>query len=178
MKAKRDEYWVRAFAVNSEFDVLSTINGSSIIDLSVVIRQKLIDHFARHPQELYRLPSRSFEELIAELFNGLGYAVELTAATRDNGHDIIAISNTHVGKCKYLIECKRYSMENKVGIVPVRALHGVVSKEKATKGIIVTTSHFTAPANKFIEEEKWALEGHDFEGLLEWLKSYQNLRRK
>lgn len=175
-EAKRDEYWARAFAINSEFDVSSVIEGCSILDVSSVVRQRLIDHFIRNPEELYRLPSRSFEELMAELFEGFGYRVELTATTRDNGRDIIAIGNTQISKSKFLIECKRYAKGNKVGVIPVRALHGVVSHERATKGIIVTTSHFTTPARKFIEEEQWTLDGRDFDGLLEWLKTYQRLR--
>ena len=173
---KRDSYWERTFAVNSEFNLESEFEGKSIVDISSFLRAALIEKFLRNPDELYKLPSPTFEELVAELFDGFGYAVELTAATRDNGRDIIAVGNCQISGSKFLIECKRYAKDRTVGITPVRALHGVVSHERATKGIIVTTSHFTSPARQFIEEEQWTLDGRDFEGLLKWLKLYQQMR--
>lgn len=89
---------------------------------------------------------------------------------------MIAIGNQIIAASKYLIECKRYAEENKVGIQPVRSLYGVVTDEGATKGIIVTTSSFTSGADEFIQRHKWQLEGRDFNGILEWLKKYQRLR--
>jgi HJR/Mrr/RecB family endonuclease len=120
--------------------------------------------------------SRNFEELIAEFFDGFGYAVELTQATRDGGRDIIAIGNQKVAATKYLIECKRYAETNKVGVLPVRALLGVVQDEGATKGIIATTSSFSKDAQEFLNRNKWVLEGRAFDGVLEWLREYQRIR--
>lgn len=173
---KREEFWERAFAMISRFDLDAEIGGQSIIQLSSLVNDQLIAHFLKHPTHLRSMDSRHFEELIAELFDGFGYAVELTKSTRDGGRDVIAIGNRKIAESKYLIECKRYAETNKVGIQPVRSLHGVVVDERATKGIIVTTSSFTTPAEEFLQRNKWTLEGRDFEGVLEWLRMYQAIK--
>ena len=46
------------------------------------------------PRNIKEIPykhSRILEEMIAEIFSGLGYDVELTKRTRDGGKDIIAL---------------------------------------------------------------------------------------
>lgn len=173
---KRSEFWDTAFAAISQFDVHKEVEGRSILQVGSLINSKLIKHFLDHPNDLRSMDSRHFEELIAELFDGFGYRVELTVATRDGGRDVIAIGNQVVAESKFLIECKRYAESNRVGILPVRSLHGVVQDERATKGIIATTSTFTAPAREFLERNRWTLEGRDFEGVIDWLKTYQRMK--
>lgn len=171
----RNAYWEKTFAVISQFDINE--NGEhSILHISTKINKQLIKSFLKNPKMLYEMQPRRFEELIAELFDGFGYKVELTKTTKDGGKDIIAISNNTVASNKYLIECKRYNEKTKVGVLPVRSLLGVVQDEKATKGLIVTTSSFSKPANELIQRHKWILEGHDYNGILEWLKEYQKLK--
>ncbi|MES9902373.1 MAG: restriction endonuclease, partial [Sedimenticola sp.] len=168
--------WDNALAVISQFDLDEGIDGRSFLEIGSSVNESLVRYFLDHPTDLRAMKPRHFEELIAELFHGFGYLVELTAATRDDGRDVIAIGNEHIAASKYLIECKRYAETNKVGIQPVRSLHGVVTDERATKGIIATTSSFTAPANEFFARNKWTLEGRDFDGVVEWLKLYQKLK--
>ena len=75
---------------------------------------------------------RGFEELVAELFGGFGYEVELTKQTRDGGRDIVAIKRGEV-QVKYLIECKRPDPGGHVGVGPARELLGVLTDEKAQR---------------------------------------------
>ncbi|RLB92252.1 MAG: hypothetical protein DRH26_06655 [Deltaproteobacteria bacterium] len=174
---KRQQYWENAFALISQFELGSPSSESSIIQVSSKITDNLIKKIAENPTLMRAIRPRHFEELIAELLDNFGYKVELTQVTRDGGCDIIAIASHDIADSKYLIECKRYKESNKVGIQPVRSLYGVVKSENATKGILVTTSTFTKPANEFLQSNKWELEGRDFNGVLDWLKKYQELRR-
>jgi restriction system protein len=119
---------------------------------------------------------RRFEELVAELFSGFGYDVELTAQTRDGGRDVIAIGGTEV-QSKYLIECKRPEPGGVVGIRPVRELYGVKEDEGATKAILATTAYFSYDAMLFFERHRWELEPRDFDGLMEWVTLYLNRKR-
>ena len=118
---------------------------------------------------------RLFEELIAELFNGFGFDVELTKKTRDGGRDIVAIKSSEVN-LKYLIECKRPDPENVVGIRPVRELFGVKQDEKASKAILATTTYFSPDALQFFERNKWELESKDFEGINNWIADYLKIK--
>jgi hypothetical protein len=174
--AKHAAYWEQAFASISQFDLRRNHDGGTILQISSIVNDKLIAWFLQNPGQLRTMRPRQFEELVAELFDGFGFQVELTKTTRDGGFDVIAIGNKTIAASKYLIECKRYAETKKVGVHPVRSLFGVVNDERATKGILVTTSSFTATADQFLQRNKWVLEGRDFDGLLKWLKEYQRLK--
>jgi restriction endonuclease len=73
-------------------------------------------------------------------------------------------------KVRFLIECKRYAPSHKVGVELVRALYGVRMHEKATKGILATTSTFTRGAKAFFNDHLWELEPRDFDGVVDWVK--------
>lgn len=131
---------------------------------------KVIEHLSKNTQDLYLMPPRKFEELVAELLSRDGMEVYLTPETRDGGRDILAISNTSIGKHLFFVECKRYASNNPVDVAIVRALYGTLSANLATAGLIVTTSYFTKPAIKFQNSIKHRLSLKDYKNLEEWLK--------
>jgi hypothetical protein len=164
-------------ALIAEFPIDAPAPAGPIIDVTSAINSRLIEHFVAHPEELKRVDRRRFEEIVAELFHGFGYEVELTAKTRDGGRDVIAIGgNTVPGK--YLIECKRPDPGRAVGIRPVRELFGVKTDERATKAILATTAHFSREALLFFERHRWELEPRDFSGLMEWINEYLSRKRR
>ncbi len=141
--------------------------------LEVVTRfdRQLVAHFNEHPSEMKTMNRRSFEELVAELWHGFGYEVELTKRTRDGGKDIVAVRHLHVSE-RFLIECKRPDPGNPIGVETVRALFGVKSDERATKAILATTSYFSPDAHQYFARNRWELEGKDFDGIVDWIRLY------
>ncbi len=133
---------------------------------------KLILAAEQNPELLAHIDSREFEEFIADLFKRQGFTVELTQKTRDGGRDIIAIRSDLGIKSKYIIECKRYTISNKVGVELVRQLYGVQQAEGANKSVIVTTSKFTSGAVDFANKEqtKWHMGLVDYKTLVDWIK--------
>ena len=73
---------------SASFDIDRADDGHSIIEVVSFVDRALIDELQRCPDDLRVINRRRFEELIAELFNGFGYEVELTQRTRDGGKDI------------------------------------------------------------------------------------------
>jgi restriction endonuclease Mrr len=130
--------------------------------------ERLLDEARIEPATLLALSSRQFEELIAEIWSRLGYKVELTLRTRDGGRDVVAVKKAEA-EVRYLIECKHYDPQNKVGVQFVRALYGVRNDEKATKAFLATTSKFTRDALVFFDRHRWELEPRDFEGVTRWI---------
>lgn len=126
----------------------------------------------KHPEKLYELSPRKFEELVASILKDMGFDVELTQATRDGGSDIIAHVRNAV--CSYLthIECKRYAAGNKVGVGIIREVIGVHHIRGATKSIIVTTSFFSSDAVKEAERMENQLDLKDFADIKSWLQRY------
>lgn len=165
------------FPLRADFSAQLEKNRTQLIEIHSAVTLKLLESVRLTPERLFALSPRAFEELIAQLFTGFGFSVELTSPTRDGGRDLIAIGSG-IAQVKYLIECKRYAPHRKVGIAFIQRLHGVVVSDGATKGILATTSDFTKPAKQHIEEHQYILEGRPLSGLLEWLRDYDKLRLK
>lgn len=124
----------------------------------------------------HEIDSRALEEVVAELFDGFGYQVELTKRTRDGGRDVIAIRHSTIKDDKYLIECKHW--EDKVGVGVVRELLGVGVAEVNSGLILVSTSGFTSDARLFAEREqvRWILALKDRDAIDVWIEEYARQR--
>lgn len=160
------------------YPLLYSVGGGAadprLVHAIATVNDELIRHVAKHPELLYELHPRRFEELVAELLRAQGFEPTLTPRTRDGGRDILAARSDALGSLLYLVECKRYAPKNKVGVEVVRAIHGVTQAERATKGVIVTTSSFTKDAIAFASPLKYGIGLHDFEALKSWLDRYRS----
>ncbi len=112
---------------------------------------ELIDALARDPSVLHQLHWREFEELVAELLSRQGFDVTLTSPSGDRGVDIYAKRTDLFGPTLYVVECKKYDINRPVGPDLVRMLYGVVERERASRGVLATTSVFTAGAREEVE---------------------------
>ena len=145
--------------------------STPIIKVASLADRALIERLHKYPDDLRIIDRRLFEEIVAEIFSGFGYQVELTQRTRDGGKDIIAIRQTEVN-LRFLIECKRPDPGNAVGISVVRELYGVKIDDGATKAILATTTHLSKDAKIFINKHQWELEAKEYNGILDWINSY------
>lgn len=98
--------------------------------------------------------------------------MELTKATRDGGSDIIASIKNAVTSFLVLVECKKYSQDNKVGVGIIREVVGVHALRRPSKSIIVTTSFFSKDAINEAGLFKEDLELKDYNALKGWLNNY------
>lgn len=163
--------------IEAQFDIERDIDGKTIIECSGLVGQQFVEFFHKYPQELKLINRRRFEELVAELFGGFGYEIELTKQTRDGGKDIVAIKRAEV-QVKYLIECKRPDPGGYVGVRPVRELLGIKKDEGATKAILATTAYFSKDARLLFERHQWELELKEHEDLKEWIQLYLRIKGK
>lgn len=129
------------------------------------INDELVSCLAANPHLMRDMKPRKFEELVAAMFRNQGFDVTLTPRSCDGGVDVIAIQKGFIGTAMVLIECKRYSESNKVGVEIVRGLYGVVEKRQASLGIVATTSYFTRGATEFCQEIPYRLDLADFDVL-------------
>jgi|GEM_PF-3527997 len=133
--------------------------------------EKIITSIYKDHRELHHIHHREFEEMMAELLRSRGFEVHLTKQTRDGGTDIIALQDIAGSPLKFLVECKKHAPNRKVGIDIVRGFSHVIHTQQANKGIIFTTSYFTADARK---EQKsympYLLDLKDQDDVLNWVK--------
>lgn len=90
-----------------------------------------------------------FEHLCEKLIKKMGFETEITKASGDGGIDLIAYNHQPLLSGKYIIQCKRYT--GSVGEPIIRDLYGVITSERANKGILMTTGHFTKSAITFAD---------------------------
>ena len=90
-----------------------------------------------------------FEHVCQALVEKMGFTTQTTKASGDGGIDLIAYNHQPLFSGKYIIQCKRYA--GSVGEPIIRDLYGVITSERANKGILMTTGHFTKSAIAFSE---------------------------
>ena len=148
--------------------------ANRIIKKIKVINNSLVDKFHANPQFAFQITPRQFEELVAELLAKEGFSSNLTKKTHDGGKDILIAQNNSLGNFMYYIECKQYSPQNTVGVNLVRELYGTLSHDRATAGLMVTTSSFSKEAIEFSQNIKYQLSLKDFIDLKQWANRIKN----
>ena len=99
--------------------------------------------------DIDKLSGIEFENVCQVLVEKMGFTTQTTKASGDGGIDLIAYNHQPLLSGKYIIQCKRYA--GSVGEPIIRDLYGVVMSERANKGILMTTGHFTKSAIGFAE---------------------------
>lgn len=150
---------------------------NELIQVAGTISSELIAHLQKHPEDLYDIRPRQFEELIAEVLASFGWQVELTPTSKDGGYDVYAITKDRAAgvTSSWIIECKKYGRESKVGVDIVRALYGIRNTLQVGGAMLATTTHFTRDAVTFRNEKasRYDLHLKDYEGVLEWINRYR-----
>jgi restriction system protein len=116
-----------------------------------VAQTKKVDAARWSAELLAALEWKRFEEVCAGLFERLGFATKLATCGADGGIDIHLYwppSNQPVA----IVQCKAWT--KKVGVKLIRDLRGVMTSERAAKGIFVTTSTFSDDAIAFAKGNK------------------------
>lgn len=111
-----------------------------------------------------------FEHLVRELFGKMfsdqGSEVKVTQASSDGGVDAIAFDPDPIRGGKFVIQAKRYTKV--VPVSAVRDLYGTMIAEGASKGLLVTTSHFGKDSREFVKDKPISLiDGSNLVFLLE-----------
>ncbi len=107
-----------------------------------VIKNKLIANEKSKLNYLLKLSPYDFEKEVAKMFQMDGFEAKVTSKSNDGGKDIILNKNGKV----YLVECKRYKKENKVGREALQKFFAAVYELNAEGGYFITTSDFTTSA--------------------------------
>ncbi len=104
--------------------------------------------------------SAFFERLVVDLLLKMGYggsridAGRALGKTGDGGIDGV-IDQDQLGLDRIYIQAKRYDPDNAVSEPDIRNFCGSLGANKAAKGVFVTTSYFTKPAEEFAERHPY-----------------------
>lgn len=106
---------------------------------------EIIAMLARDPRSAQSITPRQWEEIIAGAYSKAGFEeVTLTPRSGDYGRDVIAVKRAGgwVGTVRVIDQVKAYRPGRLVTADDARALLGVVEADKASKGLLTTTSDF------------------------------------
>jgi Restriction endonuclease len=121
----------------------------------------------------------AFEKDVYKLMVAIGYTVEHVSASRrgDNGVDIYATQAVGESQVNWIIQCKCYAPNHKIGPNIIRELVGALANYPAgTKGMVATTSTFSNGAKE--EAAKHGIRLVDGSEFLRLVESANAERRK
>lgn len=96
--------------------------------------------------EIDQMKGYEFEKCMHDVFEKLGYSVEQTPLSCDQGADLILTSKKGI---RTAVQVKRYS--SKVSNKAVQEVVAAKGFHKCTEGIVVTNNYFTTPARQLAE---------------------------
>lgn len=138
----------------------------------VTANEAMVKALKQCPEDVFKLTSRQFEELVAELLHDMGYDVTLTPATRNGGKDILASIKNECGEFLCLVEAKKHRRDRKVGVSLVRSLDGTLCDFQASSAMLVTTSTFSKDAHAMREKHKYQLSLRDYTDVAGWIQKH------
>ncbi len=100
-------------------------------------------------QLLQALEWARFEEVCAAYFEQLGFRTRRSSGGPDGGIDIHLFSNQDKTP-GIIVQCKAWR-KWRVGVDEIRAFFGVMTAEKISEGIFITSSEFSDDAKKFAD---------------------------
>lgn len=123
---------------------------------AAIIVQDLASRFAsiiaRNPRALDRIEWRDLERIIAEIFRGLGFDVELTPPAKDGGKDVVLQCLVRGARHSYIVEVKHWRSGTRVGSSAVREFVDVVAREARQGGVFLSSSGYTENAFELLTE--------------------------
>ncbi len=107
-------------------------------------QEAVMSWLQRHPSDVSRVHHRKLELVVQDILREhFDCEFMLTAETRDGGADLIAFDSDGG---QILVEVKGFAPGRKVGVEFVRSLVGVLVRENAFRGLLVSRSGFTRDA--------------------------------
>lgn len=137
---------------------------------------RLIDCIPEDPEVMRQMEWFHMEEMLAELFRGLGFEVTLTRPSKDGGKDIILNCIIDSAEFSFLVEVKHWKNSTKVGKNHVRKFTSVVIKENRQKGLFLSTYGFTNNYYEALtEKEMQVVNFGDGDKIIELCKKYRKI---
>lgn len=106
----------------------------------------LAQEIVRTPDYLAQVEWRDLERLLGEVLSGLGFGVSVTRPGRDGGFDLELSCNEAGEPQIYLVEIKHWGAPSRPGPGVLERFFEVVLSRRASAGLILSSSGYSAPA--------------------------------
>jgi len=109
--------------------------------------REVAERLAHAPRELWDIEWRDLERVLREVFEGMGFETTLTRSTKDGGFDLSLEAEQPDGKHLYVVEVKHWTTQTP-GKAELKKLVRVTARERARKGILLSSSGFSHQSTK------------------------------
>lgn len=146
-----------------------SLRSPKIIQDVKLVNISILQKIDRNPNQINALSQEQFEYLVAELFEEKGYRVNLTNEIANDGRKLITLENSIFNNFMIYADCKKQSLDDTIGVKVIKELYGTVTADKATAGMVITSSYFSEDALNFTESIKHQMTLVDYVKLNQWM---------
>lgn len=127
---------------------------SRVVQAITDLSRRLAHFIADDPRSLWEIEWRDLERVLAEVFDGIGFAVELTPGSKDHGKDLVLECRITGEKQTYIVEVKHWRSGKRVGKKSVTDFVNVVAREQRHGGLFVSSSGYSEEVEVLAEIER------------------------
>lgn len=152
-----------------ESEKLETLHGS-------FFDQRFIDYLERNYDDIGNINWRKFEGFTAEYFEREGFLVDVGPGRNDDGIDlrIYPKQNLVAAPPLIIVQCKR--QKAKIGKALIKSVYADVVHERASSGLIVTSSYISPGAEKMNTARGYPITSADRDTLETWIQKMKTDR--
>ena len=123
-----------------------------VLKLIEYTTKELAKIVAENAKALRDLEWRDLERLLGEVFDGIGFKVELTRSSKDGGKDLVLEFVAGDVISKYYVEVKHWTSGKLVGPNIVRDFLSVIVRDNCAGGLLIATEGFSSNMAETITE--------------------------
>lgn len=127
---------------------------SLVIRAIVDVSKLLAKIIAENPSEINYMEWRDMERMLAEVFEGFGFKVELTPPSKDGGKDIILACTVKGKEHSYIVEVKHWRSGQRVGKNAAKEFTKVIARENRQGGLFLSTYGYCDNAFESLTESE------------------------
>lgn len=144
--------WNNSTPVAPHFFAIGKDSPEPVLQLVRRLSDGLSQLVAEDPSALDAIEWRDLERMLANVFDGLGFDVELTPVSKDGGKDIV-LKYWHDGRRReYIVEVKHWRSGKRVTKKYLTDFVQVVARERRDGGLFLATYGYSENAIEVITE--------------------------
>jgi restriction system protein len=161
----------------ARIDIDDRNDTSEIRHILIDASRRFAELVAKQSRHLDELEWRDIERMIAEVFDGIGFFVELTPGSKDGGKDVILRCVVEGKDQTYIVEVKHWRAGSRVGEGAIRDFLNVIIREGRAGGLYLSTYGYTTTAFESLSEiERRTLRFGSEEKIVSLCKTYVKMR--
>jgi restriction endonuclease Mrr len=158
-------------------EIEANYDETEIVRIIRTFTQRLIEAIGKNEDLLKEIEWRDMERIVAEIFDGLGFKVELTPLSKDGGRDVILECIVEGRSSSFIVEIKHWRTGQRVGQRLIKDFVQVIMTEKREGGLFLSTFGYADNVVESLTEvERGAVRLGDRDKLVALTQTY--LKRK